>query len=71
MASKQYDQAPAQVIDSKKSYLARLETSRGTIELELYPGYAPKTVNNFDLVPSEPESCEQSIPAKQNLTPAT
>ena len=47
MASKQYDQAPALIIDSKKSYLARLETSRGTIELELYPGYAPKTVNNF------------------------
>ncbi len=47
MAAKQYDQAPALVIDTKKNYLARLETSRGTIELELYPGYAPKTVNNF------------------------
>ncbi|HOC25931.1 MAG TPA: peptidylprolyl isomerase, partial [bacterium] len=34
-------------IDTQKSYLARLETSRGIIELELYPQYAPKTVNNF------------------------
>ncbi|HOY43903.1 MAG TPA: peptidylprolyl isomerase [bacterium] len=47
MAAKQYDQAPALAIDTQKNYLARLETSRGIIELELYPQYAPKTVNNF------------------------
>ena len=34
-------------IDAKKSYSAIVETNRGTIELEMYPQYAPKTVNNF------------------------
>jgi peptidyl-prolyl cis-trans isomerase B (cyclophilin B) len=34
-------------IDTKKNYVAVIETNRGTIELELYPQYAPKTVNNF------------------------
>jgi peptidyl-prolyl cis-trans isomerase B (cyclophilin B) len=34
-------------IDPKKNYKATLETNKGTIELILYPEYAPKTVNNF------------------------
>lgn len=34
-------------IDAKKSYVATMETNRGTMELELYPEFAPKTVNNF------------------------
>ncbi len=34
-------------IDSAKAYKATLETDKGTIEIELYPAYAPKTVNNF------------------------
>jgi peptidyl-prolyl cis-trans isomerase B (cyclophilin B) len=34
-------------IDPKKAFRATMETSRGVIELELYPAYAPKTVNNF------------------------
>ncbi len=34
-------------IDPAKSYLVTMETSQGNIELELYPQYAPKTVNNF------------------------
>jgi peptidyl-prolyl cis-trans isomerase B (cyclophilin B) len=34
-------------IDAKKSYSAIVETSRGTIKLEMYPQHAPKTVNNF------------------------
>ncbi len=38
---------PAMEIDVKKKYQIVMETSRGTIELELYPEYAPKTVNNF------------------------
>lgn len=38
---------PAMTIDPKKTYKINMETSRGTIELELYPQYAPKTVNNF------------------------
>jgi len=34
-------------IDPKKRYTATIETRRGTIELELYPEHASKTVNNF------------------------
>ncbi len=34
-------------IDPAKNYRATIETTRGTIELELYPAHAPKTVNNF------------------------
>ncbi|MDL1898365.1 peptidylprolyl isomerase [Anaerolineae bacterium CFX7] len=34
-------------IDAKKNYRATIETNKGAIELELYPQYAPKTVNNF------------------------
>lgn len=45
--AKQWKSPPAMQIDPKKNYRATIETSRGTIELELYPQYAPKTVNNF------------------------
>jgi peptidyl-prolyl cis-trans isomerase B (cyclophilin B) len=34
-------------IDPKKNFKATLDTSKGSIELTLYPEYAPKTVNNF------------------------
>ncbi len=34
-------------IDPQKTYRAVMETSRGTIELELYAQFAPRTVNNF------------------------
>jgi peptidyl-prolyl cis-trans isomerase B (cyclophilin B) len=34
-------------IDIDKNYLVKMETNRGTMELELYPQYAPVTVNNF------------------------
>jgi peptidyl-prolyl cis-trans isomerase B (cyclophilin B) len=34
-------------IDLKKSYVASIETERGTIEIKLYPEHAPLTVNNF------------------------
>jgi peptidyl-prolyl cis-trans isomerase B (cyclophilin B) len=34
-------------IDPSKVYVATVETSRGSIVLELYPEHAPKTVNNF------------------------
>jgi peptidyl-prolyl cis-trans isomerase B (cyclophilin B) len=47
MPAQQWNQPPAMQIDSKKKYLIKMETTRGTIELELYPQYAPKTVNNF------------------------
>jgi len=35
------------MIDKNKVYRVTIETDKGNIELELYPGYAPKTVNNF------------------------
>ncbi|HAJ27796.1 MAG TPA: peptidylprolyl isomerase [Syntrophus sp. (in: bacteria)] len=34
-------------IDPGKAYIVTMETSQGEIKLELYPQYAPKTVNNF------------------------
>jgi peptidyl-prolyl cis-trans isomerase B (cyclophilin B) len=45
--SKQWDSKPEMQIDPAKSYGATIETNRGTIELELSPTDAPKTVNNF------------------------
>ena len=42
-----WDKSPEMQIDSDKSYSCTLETSKGTIDLELYPEHAPKTVNNF------------------------
>jgi peptidyl-prolyl cis-trans isomerase B (cyclophilin B) len=46
-STKQWDSPPEMQIDLQKTYRATLETSRGAIELELYPQHAPKTVNNF------------------------
>ena len=34
-------------IDPAKNYRATIQTNKGNIVLELYPGDAPKTVNNF------------------------
>jgi cyclophilin family peptidyl-prolyl cis-trans isomerase len=34
-------------IDPKKSYVATIETTGGTMTAELFPGDAPQTVNNF------------------------
>lgn len=53
MAMKQWKNPPAMKIDIKKTYRATLETSRGTIELELYPQHAPATVNNFAFLAGE------------------
>lgn len=47
MANQQWKTAPAMEIDPKKNYRVMMETTKGPIELELYPQYAPKTVNNF------------------------
>ncbi|HJZ50124.1 MAG TPA: peptidylprolyl isomerase [Roseiflexaceae bacterium] len=47
MAAQQWSMPPAMEIDPAKNYRATVETSRGNIVLELYPTYAPKTVNNF------------------------
>ena len=47
MTSKQWNQPPAMQIDAKNRYVAKIETTRGLIEIELYAANAPKTVNNF------------------------
>lgn len=43
----QYDAPPAMTIDLSKLYTAAIETSAGSITVELYPAHAPQTVNNF------------------------
>ena len=45
--AKQYSAPPEMKIDTTKDYKVEMETERGTIHLELYPEYAPITVNNF------------------------
>src|SRR5438270_13308856 len=44
---KQWREPPAMQIDPAKQYRAVLETNKGEIEVSLFPGEAPKTVNNF------------------------
>jgi peptidyl-prolyl cis-trans isomerase B (cyclophilin B) len=53
MPSKQWNSPPAMQIDPKEVYQVKMETARGDIELELYPQYAPKTVNNFVFLAQE------------------
>jgi peptidyl-prolyl cis-trans isomerase B (cyclophilin B) len=53
MANNQWDKPPAMQIDQEKTYVVSMETDRGTIELELYPQYAPKSVNNFVFLAEE------------------
>ena len=43
----QWKNPPEMHIDTDATYRAEIETDKGTIELELYPQHAPKTVNNF------------------------
>jgi peptidyl-prolyl cis-trans isomerase B (cyclophilin B) len=47
MTDKQWNSPPDMQIDTDKKYRITIKTNRGDIELELYPQYAPKTVNNF------------------------
>ena len=47
MPTMKWSSPPPMQIDPKKAYKAVIETPRGTIELELSPRHAPKTVNNF------------------------
>lgn len=44
---KQYASPPAMAIDPKKTYRAKMETSKGAISIELFADRAPITVNNF------------------------
>jgi len=34
-------------VETDRTYKAVIETEKGSIEIELFPGHAPKTVNNF------------------------
>lgn len=51
--AQQWSSPPAMQIDPEKSYKVSMETTRGTIEIDLFPEYAPKTVNNFVFLASE------------------
>jgi peptidyl-prolyl cis-trans isomerase B (cyclophilin B) len=51
--AKKYDGPPEMRIDTSKTYKAEITTGKGTIELELYPEHAPKTVNNFVFLAQE------------------
>ena len=42
-----YSAPPPMTIDTSKTFAATLETSKGTIVVDLFPKDAPKTVNNF------------------------
>jgi peptidyl-prolyl cis-trans isomerase B (cyclophilin B) len=45
--AKRYSAYPDMVIDSTKKYSARIDTSKGVINLDLFADRAPLTVNNF------------------------
>ncbi|MFA7420590.1 MAG: peptidylprolyl isomerase [Melioribacteraceae bacterium] len=53
MAAKQWSTKPEMQIDVKKSYTAMINTSKGMIEMKLYPEHAPITVNNFVFLAKE------------------
>lgn len=53
MSAKQWNSPPTMSIDPAKTYRVTMETSKGTIEIDLYPNYAPKTVNNFVFLAGE------------------
>jgi len=44
---KKYSAYPDMVIDPSKKYVAKIETSKGTINVNLFADKAPNTVNNF------------------------
>jgi peptidyl-prolyl cis-trans isomerase B (cyclophilin B) len=50
---KKYSAYPAMVIDPKKKYTARITTTKGVIDLELFADRAPHTVNNFVFLANE------------------
>jgi peptidyl-prolyl cis-trans isomerase B (cyclophilin B) len=50
---KQWDSPPEMQIDAGRRYKVTMETSKGSIELELYPEHAPVTVNNFVFLAGE------------------
>ena len=53
MTAKQYQSPPEMQVDTSRNYKITLETDKGSIELELFPQHAPKTVNNFVFLAQE------------------
>lgn len=53
MSTQRWSTPPEMQIDTTKTYKVTIETDRGAIELELYPGHAPQTVNNFVFLAGE------------------
>ena len=53
MTQKQYDSPPEMQIETDKTIKVKMETSKGDINLEIYPQHAPKTVNNFVFLASK------------------
>jgi peptidyl-prolyl cis-trans isomerase B (cyclophilin B) len=45
--AKQYSSSPSIQIDPNKTYVAHLDTTKGTIDINLFTKQAPITVNNF------------------------
>ena len=45
--SNQYSSPPPMTIDTSKQFSATLDTSKGTVVVDLFAKDAPKTVNNF------------------------
>ncbi len=50
---KQWTSPPAMSIDVNKTYLAHIETNKGSFTIELFAKDAPKTVNNFIFLSKE------------------
>ena len=53
MSVKQWSAQPEMKIDASKTYTILMETTKGVIELELFPEHAPMTVNNFVFLTKE------------------
>ena len=53
MNKKQYPNLSPMQIDPKHTYTVNIKTNKGEILLELYPQYAPITVNNFIFLTKE------------------
>jgi len=51
--AKKWETPPALTIKVDQVYIVKLETTKGDIQLELYPEHAPKTVNNFVFLVNE------------------
>jgi cyclophilin family peptidyl-prolyl cis-trans isomerase len=51
--AKQYSAPPSLSIDPGKSYAATIETTAGTLQVELFASEVPNTVNNFVFLANE------------------